>query len=57
MNYAFSLQAPDFGGIRLSVHNLPNIVKIEEPFSFICKVSNLRLVVQCHVLKFFLLKS
>ncbi|KAL0278147.1 UNVERIFIED_CONTAM: hypothetical protein PYX00_000053 [Menopon gallinae] len=33
--------APDYGDIRLSVHHLPNIVKIEEPFTLKCKISNL----------------
>ncbi|KAK6630139.1 hypothetical protein RUM44_005690 [Polyplax serrata] len=33
--------APDFGDIRLSVHNLPNIVQLDEPFNFACKISNL----------------
>ncbi|KAJ4438077.1 hypothetical protein ANN_14016 [Periplaneta americana] len=32
--------APDYGDIRLSVQELPNIVNLEEAFTFVCRIIN-----------------
>ncbi|XP_075226678.1 trafficking protein particle complex subunit 13 isoform X2 [Lycorma delicatula] len=31
---------PDYGDIRLSIQELPNIVQIEKPFEFLCRIIN-----------------
>jgi hypothetical protein len=33
-------QAPDYGDIRLSVQELPNIIHLEEAFTFTCRIIN-----------------